>query len=655
MIAPLDTTTVRLLGSTTGISDPLDLVKELVENAIDAGARSIEISVSPNILDRIQVRDDGTGIALKDFEALGRPAHTSKLTTFDELHIRGGTTLGFRGQALASANTVGQVTIITKTASEPVASRIKLSVGGGAKERCPVSATVGTTVQVVDLFGNVPVRKQHLLKKAAKTIDKIKALVKAYVFARRSVKFKFKVLGNPKSEWMYVPSVDASLKDVTMPLFGKEVANGCVVMEEKGEMFELEAFLPRQYAGWVKGKGQFMSVDGRPMSAGVGTMKTIVGMVKGRLGGKGFMVLQVRCRPGVYDVNVAAAKNEVLFGEEGALLEAVERLLDKVYGTPDTVASVSEDQRVEEMICAPAGLEDQQARPHNGLPTVNKPLPIRRQRSIPTPATERLMRPAKMRTTVAVNMKRQDSDITDDDQFIHVEVPEKRTQDDAQEPKKKKPRLTDAAKKLLGIEHYFQPTHLDFDIATDNTATPEHAHKQSTRSQRLPLNLLSDAQVNRMQEQQPDWNLSDDESVIELDGRTPARITTDMDVPRESIEAAISPPPTERRAPPEMTRPGALDWLPSLQTPPPSAPFNAIGSQVLGNRARRIAGQRQVVSPAANRRRAIRGLASPPGTHSQGGTGQRRLLLGRTNQTQTNRAGGTGGTGRRARKSRIYD
>lgn len=653
MIAPLDTTTVRLLGSTKGISEPLDLVKELIENAIDAGARSIEISVSPNTLDRIQVRDDGTGIALKDFEALGRPAHTSKLTTFDELPIRGGTTLGFRGQALASANIVGQVTIITKTASEPVASRIKLSVGGGVKERCPVSATVGTTVQVVDLFGNVPVRKQHLLKKAANSIDKIKALVKAYVFARRSVRFKFKVLGNLKSEWMYVPSVDESLKDVTVQLFGKDVAIGCVVVEEKGEMFELEAFLPREHADWVKGKGQFLSVDGRPMSAGVGTMKKIVGMVKGRLGGKGFMVLGVQCRPGVYDVNVAAAKNEVLFGDEGALLDMVERLLEKVYGTADVVASVGERQLAEEMTCPSAGLDRQQTRAHSGFTAIDKALPIRRQQSIPPPAIEELITSAKMRTTAVVNMERQDSDITDDGQFIEVEIPQKKIQDEAQEPKKKKPRLTDTAKKFLGIEHYFQPTHLDFDIATDKTATPEHTRYQPPKGHKLPLNPLSDAQVNRMQEQLPEWNLSDDESVIELDVRTPApQVTRNMDIPRQSIEAAISPPPTEQRPLPEVTRPGALDWLPSLQTPPPSAPFNTIGSQLLGNRPRRTATQQQVVSPAADRRRTMRGLASPPGTQSQRGTRQRWLQLWQTNRTQPNRDRGTG-VG--VRKSRMYD
>lgn len=654
MIAPLDTATVRLLGSTTGVSEPLDLVKELIENAIDAGARSIEISVSPNTLDRIQVRDDGTGIALKDFEALGRPAHTSKLTTFDELHVRGGATLGFRGQALASANTVGQVSIITKTVCEPVASRIKLSVGGGVKERCPVSATVGTTLQVVDLFGNVPVRKQQLLKKAADTIDKIKALVKAYVFARRSVKFKFKLLGSPKSEWMYVPSVDASLKDVTLQLFGKVVANGCVVMEEKGAMFELEAFLPREHADWVKGKTQFISVDGRPMAAGFGTMKKIVGMVKERLGGKGFMVLRVSCRPGAYDVNVAAAKNEVLFGDEGALLEGVERLLDRVYGTAEEMEhQVGEHQRVEEGGCPAPAEQDLQARVRNGFTAVNKSLPIRRQQSIPAPVTEKLTTSVKMRTTAVVNMERQDSDITDDGQFIELEIPARKVQEGVQEPRKKKPRLTDAAKKFLGIEHYFQPTQLDFDIATDITATPDHSHKQPTKSQKLPLNPLSDAQVNRMQEQIPDWNLSDDESVTELDTRTPApRVSRDAHVPRESIESVISPPPTEQRRLPEVTRPSALDWLPSLQTPPPSAPFNTIGSQVLGNRARRTAAQRQVGSPAANRRRAILGFASPPGIQSQLATGQRRLLLGRTNQRQTSNSLGPEG---RRRKSQIYN
>mgnify|MGYP005988554557 FL=1 len=382
-------------------------------------------------------------------------------------------------------------------------------------------------------------------------------------------------------------------------------------------------------------------------------MKKIVGMVKGRLGGKGFMVLGVQCRPGVYDVNVAAAKNEVLFGDEGALLDMVERLLEKVYGTADVVASVGERQLAEEMTCPSAGLDRQQTRAHSGSTAIDKDLPIRRQQSIPPPAIEELITSAKMRTTAVVNMEHQDSDITDDGQFIEVEIPQKKIQDEAQEPKKKKPRLTDTAKKFLGIEHYFQPTHLDFDIATDKTATPEHTRYQPPKGHKLPLNPLSDAQVNRMQEQLPEWNLSDDESVIELDVRTPApQVTRNMDIPRQSIEAAISPPPTEQRPLPEVTRPGALDWLPSLQTPPPSAPFNTIGSQLLGNRPRRTATQQQVVSPAADRRRTMRGLASPPGTQSQRGTRQRWLQLWQTNRTQPNRDRGTG-VG--VRKSRMYD
>ncbi|KAI5466728.1 histidine kinase-like ATPase, partial [Mariannaea sp. PMI_226] len=100
-IAALPLATSRLLGSSTVVTNPTSLVKELVENSIDAGANSIEVLISQNTVDKVQVKDNGCGISLDDLNLLGRRAHTSKLRTFDELETKAGDTLGFRGEALA--------------------------------------------------------------------------------------------------------------------------------------------------------------------------------------------------------------------------------------------------------------------------------------------------------------------------------------------------------------------------------------------------------------------------------------------------------------------------------------------------------------------------------------------------------------------------
>ncbi|GAO15108.1 hypothetical protein UVI_02048330 [Ustilaginoidea virens] len=146
------------------MTSPCALVKELIDNAIDAKATAIEVIVSSNTIDRISVKDNGTGIDMDDFSCLGRRAHTSKLRDLSELATIVSKTLGFRGEALASINSMADVVIITKKAGDPIAWRVELTQGtGGVKDKRPVSATVGTTVAATKLFENIPPRKQHCL------------------------------------------------------------------------------------------------------------------------------------------------------------------------------------------------------------------------------------------------------------------------------------------------------------------------------------------------------------------------------------------------------------------------------------------------------------------------------------------------------------
>src|ERR1700734_1175662 len=112
-IVPLPQATVHLLGSAQALTTPMSLVKELVDNALDAKASIIDILISSNTIDKIEVRDNGHGIQQEDLDALGKRGHTSKLRSFDELRSIGGISLGFRGEALASAVQLGEVSVTT--------------------------------------------------------------------------------------------------------------------------------------------------------------------------------------------------------------------------------------------------------------------------------------------------------------------------------------------------------------------------------------------------------------------------------------------------------------------------------------------------------------------------------------------------------------
>src|SRR5882757_6662139 len=107
-ITALPEGTVHLLGSAQVLTTPTSLIKELIDNSLDAKATSVDIFLSPNTLDKLEVRDNGHGIPQEDLDALGRRGHTSKLRSFDELKSIGGVSLGFRGEALASAVQLGE-------------------------------------------------------------------------------------------------------------------------------------------------------------------------------------------------------------------------------------------------------------------------------------------------------------------------------------------------------------------------------------------------------------------------------------------------------------------------------------------------------------------------------------------------------------------
>lgn len=130
-IEALPQATVRAIGSSSVISDPCSVVKELLDNSLDASASYLAVEVSSNTIDVIQVKDNGSGIPSDDHPAVCRHAFTSKIQTVEDLRNIGGTSFGFRGEALASmAEMSGGVIVTTRTASEEVGLCIKYGRDG---------------------------------------------------------------------------------------------------------------------------------------------------------------------------------------------------------------------------------------------------------------------------------------------------------------------------------------------------------------------------------------------------------------------------------------------------------------------------------------------------------------------------------------------
>ena len=380
-ISPLPENTSRLLGSTLVITSPLFLVKELLDNAIDAGATAVDILISPNTLDKVEVRDNGSGISPSDFGLFGRGGHTSKLTSLKDLETVGCKSPGFRGVALASAAALADIAICTRTLAEPVATILHLSREGVTAARGHKSAPVGTSVCVANLFGAYPVRHKRAISEAAATIVKIKGLLECYALARPQVKLSFKVLGG-KQWWSYVPSSGAFLKDAVVQVMGRELAAQCMIRTSSFPVpdfeprntqsyglspagpskFVFEAYLPTSTADIRKiCKGPFISVDSRPLSFTQGTAKklkaafekhfkgSLTSEASSKISGSPFIRLNVRCPLGSYDPNVEPSKYDVLFHDEELVLREFEQFLFSIYSANRNDAGFSrEDILMEE-------------------------------------------------------------------------------------------------------------------------------------------------------------------------------------------------------------------------------------------------------------------------------------------------------------------
>lgn len=304
------------------IERPASVVKELLENALDAGARSIAVEIEAAGTRRIRVTDDGRGIPAAEISlALERHA-TSKLAQAEDLeHI---TTLGFRGEALASIASVARVTLASRSADEAIGAQIHVE-GGRAGAVKPLGAAQGTTVIVEDLFFAVPARLKFLKSELTER-RQIELVVSRYALAYPRVRFALDVGGRP----MLRTSGSGDHREALASVFG---------LDEARQMLELQ---PPPSASDISVSG-FAS----PPSLTRSNRKEIILFVNGRwiqdaalsaavvqayhtllmVGRYPMAAVFVSVPPDDVDVNVHPAKSEVRFRSAERVFSAVQRTL----------------------------------------------------------------------------------------------------------------------------------------------------------------------------------------------------------------------------------------------------------------------------------------------------------------------------------------
>jgi len=356
-IQALPETAVRAIGASQVLTDPSTVVKELVDNALDARATSIAVEIHANTLDVIQVRDNGHGIPPQDRPLVARRYCTSKLTDADDLASIGGTSLGFRGEALTSAAEMsGGMTVTTRVEGEQVATSLKISQQGEVVAQERASTAIGTTVKITEFIKSNPVRRQVALKHTEQCLKRVKHLLQSFAFARPHVRFALKILKgkNEKGNWMYAPKAGGNAEDAAFKIVGAACASQCTwsVVEQNG--FSLQAFLPKldAVAEKVSNVGAFISVDRRPLAASRGLSKQLVKAFREALrkadsrfeGIKDpFLFLEIACPEQSYDPNIEPAKDDVLFEDPDRVMEAARKLFAAVY-THETPQSIEEPE-----------------------------------------------------------------------------------------------------------------------------------------------------------------------------------------------------------------------------------------------------------------------------------------------------------------------
>ncbi|KXS98886.1 hypothetical protein AC578_10838 [Pseudocercospora eumusae] len=368
-ISALPQATVRTLGASQVLTDPAALVKELVDNALDANATSISIEISNNTVDVIQVRDNGHGVASEDRPLVARRYCTSKISHDDDLKDIGGSSLGFRGEALASAAELsGTFTISTRVEGEPVAAALKINQQGEVTGQEKASLPVGTTVRITNFVRSNPVRRQVVLKNAENCLKKIKRTLQAYAFARSHVRLSLRVLKakDNKAGWIYAPKPNGNAGDVAFKVVGAACTQQCAwsVLDDSG--FTYQTFLPRgdADASKIANHGAFISVDHRPVNAARGTFKQICKVYRENLKNSNpaladvkdpFLYLELSCPPGSYDANLEPSKDDLLFEDSTIIVDAARKLFSTVYAK-DATQSEDAEQVIAEPNAMPSGL-----------------------------------------------------------------------------------------------------------------------------------------------------------------------------------------------------------------------------------------------------------------------------------------------------------
>ena len=294
------------------IERPSSVVKELVENSLDAGATRIDVDIEAGGARLIRVRDDGGGIHVDELPLAVASHATSKISSFDDLeHVA---SMGFRGEALASVSSVSRFALTSRMRDQAAAFRIEMD-GGKLQEARPAQHPQGTSVEIRDLFYNVPARRKFM--RAERTeFAHIDDLLKSLALARSSVEFRLSHNGKPVRIWKAAHDEHAALQRVAEVL-GPDFPGQSLRVDYAMAGLHLSGWVGLPTAARSQADSQYFYVNGRLVRDRIVTHAVRQAYADVLFHGRhAAFVLYLELDPAGVDVNVHPAKQEVRFREQ---------------------------------------------------------------------------------------------------------------------------------------------------------------------------------------------------------------------------------------------------------------------------------------------------------------------------------------------------
>ena len=336
-IVLLDDLTINKIAAGEVIERPASVIKEMVENSIDAGANNITVEIKNGGISFIKVTDNGKGIAQDDLEIAFERHATSKIRTADDLDVV--TSMGFRGEALASIAAIANVEMVSKTEEQQVGYKVVVEAGDILSKE-EIGCQKGTSITVRNLFFNTPVRYKFLKKDYTES-GYIEDVITRIALVNPNIAIKLINTGKTVIQ----TNGNGDIKSVIYSIYGKDVATGVMPVEYAYDDIQISGVIGKPEIARSNRSNQLFFVNKRYIkdkTLSAATEQAYKGLIP--IGKFGFVVLNITMNPAKVDVNVHPAKLEVRFEDESKIFQSIYHAIKDTLLKGELVASTEKQE-----------------------------------------------------------------------------------------------------------------------------------------------------------------------------------------------------------------------------------------------------------------------------------------------------------------------